>query len=213
MSTRVFTLSLTPAEEAVLTFLVNVDPHFGEPLKDIEDGYDAEDNPFASQYPYDALESLKIQWDTARLRSLLPPPVAQALLSPLAQALAAAKLEYVHEVRMQSFRQQLQVEADANFTKLRRRLRDDVQDTVGTLAPLTVEVPRVGTVRIYFSDSAETGIVVSVTVSRALAEPVCFGVHGIVAHYWVLALLYEQPLPGGDPFLFKDEPWAKGWLR
>lgn len=62
MPTRTITLTLTPAEEAVLSFLVNVDPKWGEPLKDIEDGYGQEDDPFEEQAPYAALKTLQDKW-------------------------------------------------------------------------------------------------------------------------------------------------------
>lgn len=65
MPVKTITLDLTPAEAAVLSFLINVDPDWGEPPKDIEDGYGREDDPFEKQAPYAALEALKVKWGAA----------------------------------------------------------------------------------------------------------------------------------------------------
>lgn len=61
-------LDLTPDEVAVLAFLVNVDPNWGDPLKDIKDGT----CDFARQTPYDALVALQQKLAVARNAAAKP---------------------------------------------------------------------------------------------------------------------------------------------
>lgn len=62
-------LDLTDEEMAVLCFLVNVDPEWGEPLKDIEDCYEVFSDP--KKDPYDAMRTLqgKLKEHSKRLRA------------------------------------------------------------------------------------------------------------------------------------------------
>lgn len=59
-------LDLTPAEAAVLSHLVSVDPEWGEPLKDIEDSVDDWKTVFATQRPYTAMRDLQAKWTTRK---------------------------------------------------------------------------------------------------------------------------------------------------
>lgn len=56
------TLELTPAEAAVLSYLVSADPEWGDPLKDIEDSMDDPAALFAAQPPYKAMRDLRAKW-------------------------------------------------------------------------------------------------------------------------------------------------------